>query len=277
MAASWPRIAAYDSADDVDRPIPNGWRIDQIENLYDQLPIGKRFDQIGTAPHGAVPVIDQSAAGVVGWHDEIPGVVASKARPVVTFANHTCEMRLMREPFSVIQNVFPLVGRAGVCDTNFLYYGTKGRVHPEEYKGHHPDYRRKWILVPPLAEQRAIAQVLGTLDDKIESNRRTNETLEAIARVLFKSWLVDFDPVRAKSEGRDPGLPPHLAGLFPDSLVDSGLGEIPAGWVMGCVGDLVDRIVEKVDEPREWQGEPLIDLSMKKGRLSTVPTGTGTS
>ncbi len=81
-----------------------------------------------------------------------------------------------------------------------------------------------------LSEQRAIAHILGTLDDKIELNRRMNETLEAIARALFKSWFVDFDPVRAKAEGRDPGLPPHLADLFPDSFEDSELGEIPAGW-----------------------------------------------
>ena len=79
-------------------------------------------------------------------------------------------------------------------------------------------------------EQRAIAHILGTLDDKIELNRRMNETLEAMARALFKSWFVDFDPVRAKAEGRDPGLPKPLADLFPDSFEDSELGEIPKGW-----------------------------------------------
>ena len=81
-----------------------------------------------------------------------------------------------------------------------------------------------------IAEQRAIAHILGTLDDKIELNRRMNETLEAMARALFKSWFVDFDPVRAKAEGRDPGLPKPLADLFPARLVDSELGEIPEGW-----------------------------------------------
>ncbi len=91
------------------------------------------------------------------------------------------------------------------------------------------------VRLPPVAAQRAIAHVLGTLDDKIELNRRMNETLEAIARALFKSWFVDFDPVRAKSEGRDPGLPPRLADLFPDSFVDSELGEIPSGWRVGSV------------------------------------------
>ena len=81
-----------------------------------------------------------------------------------------------------------------------------------------------------VAEQRAIAHILGTLDDKIELNRRMNETLEAMARALFKSWFIDFDPVRAKMEGRDTGLPKHIADLFPKRFVNSELGEIPEGW-----------------------------------------------
>ena len=90
------------------------------------------------------------------------------------------------------------------------------------------------LWCPPLDdnEQRAIAHILGTLDDKIELNRRMNETLEAMARALFKSWFVDFDPVRARAEGRDPGLPKDIAGLFPDSFEDSELGEIPRGWIV---------------------------------------------
>ncbi|MCE2903232.1 MAG: restriction endonuclease subunit S, partial [Gemmatimonadetes bacterium] len=88
------------------------------------------------------------------------------------------------------------------------------------------------------SEQRAIAHILGTLDDKIELNRRMSETLEAMARALFKSWFVDFDPVRAKAEGRDPGLPKPIADLFPDRLVDSELGEIPEGWEVGTLADL---------------------------------------
>ena len=93
------------------------------------------------------------------------------------------------------------------------------------------------LRIPPLPEQRAIAHILGTLDDKIELNRRMNETLETMARALFKSWFVDFDPVRAKAEGRDAGLPKPLADLFPGRLVDSELGEVPEGWEVGCVDD----------------------------------------
>jgi type I restriction enzyme S subunit len=94
------------------------------------------------------------------------------------------------------------------------------------------------ILVPPLQEQKAIARIVGTLDDKIELNRKMNETLEAMARALFKSWFVDFDPVRAKAEGRDPGRPAPIAALFPDSFEDSELGEIPKGWKIKPIGEL---------------------------------------
>ena len=86
------------------------------------------------------------------------------------------------------------------------------------------------VPVPPAGHQRAIAGCLGALDDKIELNRRMNETLEAMAGALFKSWFVDFDPVRAKMEGRDTGLPQDIADLFPDRFVDSEIGEIPEGW-----------------------------------------------
>ena len=98
------------------------------------------------------------------------------------------------------------------------------------------------VMLPPLPEQRAIAHTLGTLDDKIELNRRMSETLEAMARALFQSWFVDFEPVRAKAEGRDTGLAKHLAELFPDRLVESELGEIPEGWETGVLEQVLAEL-----------------------------------
>lgn len=101
------------------------------------------------------------------------------------------------------------------------------------------------IPLPPLPIQQRIADILGALDDKIELNQRMNATLEAIARALFKAWFVDFEPVRAKLDGRWqrgqslPGLPAHLYDLFPDQLVDSELGEIPQGWGVGRLDDVL--------------------------------------
>jgi type I restriction enzyme S subunit len=124
-------------------------------------------------------------------------------------------------------------------DPEYIYYelstrkdelqmlATGGSAQPILNKGH---FCQIEICVPPLPEQKAVAHILGTLDDKIELNRKTNETLEAMAKALFKSWFVDFDPVRAKAEGRPTGLPAEISDLFPDSFEDSELGEIPSGW-----------------------------------------------
>jgi type I restriction enzyme S subunit len=165
-------------------------------------------------------------------------------------------------------------GREGVSDTDYAYYltkwegvsgyaisqmtGTSGRQRvPSEALDHLK------VLLPPLPEQRAIAHILGTLDDKIENLRRQNETLEVMARALFKAWFVDFEPVRAKLEGRWqrgqslPGLPVHLYDLFPDRLVDSELGEIPEGWRHSTIGEEVKVCggsTPNTKEPEFWEG-----------------------
>lgn len=95
------------------------------------------------------------------------------------------------------------------------------------------------LKIPPLDEQQAIASILGALDDKIELNRKMNETLETIAQAIFKSWFVDFDPVKAKAEGRQPyGMDAKTAALFPDSFADSALGKIPKGWRLGKIDEI---------------------------------------
>ena len=112
--------------------------------------------------------------------------------------------------------------------------------------------RQMTVRFPPLSEQRGIAHVLGTLDDKIELNRRVNETLEGMARALFKSWFVNFEPVRAKMEGwwrrgeSLPGLPAELYDVFPGRLVGSELGGVPEGWEVGTVGHLALQRKERI-------------------------------
>jgi type I restriction enzyme, S subunit len=126
------------------------------------------------------------------------------------------------------------------------------------------------IPVPPISEQRAIAHILGTLDDKIELNRRMNETLEAMARAIFKSWFVDFDPVRAKMEGRWkrsqslPGLPAHLYDLFPDRFVSSELGVIPEGWEVKSldeVAQFLNGLALQKFPPKESRSLPVIKIA----------------
>ena len=143
-------------------------------------------------------------------------------------------------------------GRPNVSDNDYAYYltvspevrafaisqmtGTSGRQRvPTDALG------RIAVPVPPLGEQKAIAAVLGTLDDKIELNRRMNATLEAMARALFQSWFVDFDPVRAKLDGRPPAsLDPATAALFPEHMEDSPLGHIPKGWKAQRLPDAIE-------------------------------------
>lgn len=114
------------------------------------------------------------------------------------------------------------------------------------------------VIEPPLLEQKAIAHILGTLDDKIELNRRMNATLEAMARALFQSWFVDFDPVRAKLDGRKPaGLDSATAALFPAHFQDSHLGHIPQGWTVEPVGEVVECVgggTPSTAELKYWEG-----------------------
>lgn len=116
------------------------------------------------------------------------------------------------------------------------------------------DQRRMQLFLPPLDEQRRIAHILGTLDDKIELNRQMNKTLDEIARTLFRSWFVDFDPVRAKMEGRQPEcMDAATAALFPDRLVDSELGPIPEGWEwkpLDQIGDFINGLALQKFPPR---------------------------
>jgi len=133
--------------------------------------------------------------------------------------------------------------------------------------------RKFRVLCPPLPEQRAIAHILGSLDDKIELNRQMNRTLEQMAQAIFKSWFIDFDPVRAKAEGRDPGLPKEIASLFPNSFEDSELGPIPKGWKIGTISDLAKVTSGKRPHKRskEKTGEFTIPLYGGGGIMAYVP------
>jgi type I restriction enzyme S subunit len=153
--------------------------------------------------------------------------------------------RLLSRPTIVDNNMMAAVPIESEVDPLFLYYLLKVTDFNEVVSGtalpfiNGSDLARMEVNIPPLPEQRSIASVLGTLDDLIELNRETNEILEEMARALFKSWFVDFDPVRAKLEGRPPaGMDAATAALFPDHFQDSELGQIPKGWRVGKFGDV---------------------------------------
>ena len=207
---------------------------------------------------GNTPVV--SSSGISGYHDEArvkaPGVVTGRYGTIG-------EVFLVREDFWPLNTTLYVKDFKGnderfisylLRTLNFLSHNDKSSV---------PGVNRNHLHLIPVSmpksveEQRAIAHILGTLDDKIELNRRRNETLEAMARALFQSWFLDFDPVRAKAAVRRvhprwtdaevcraalPTLAPEIAALFPDSFENSALGDIPIGWQIERFGEVCERI-----------------------------------
>jgi type I restriction enzyme S subunit len=220
----------------------NRWR-EMTLGEFVRLQRGHDLPETDRRP-GMVPIM--GSAGQNGFHDTAkakgPGVVIGRSgvgsMGVVTY----CATDYW--PHNTVLYVTDFLGN----DARFAYYFLHNlNLRRFDSGSAQASLNRNYIYpirirVPDRTEQRAISHILGTLDDKIELNRRMNETLAAIARALFKSWFVDFDPVRAKAEGRDPDLPKHLADLFPDSFEDSEVGEIPKGWRVAPIGELANVV-----------------------------------
>jgi len=228
---------------------PRGLRLDLIQwqlvparDIF-RLEYGRALVENTRRP-GDVPVYGTN--GRCGTHDQAlfrgPGVILGR-KGQGPLGVEWCD-----SDYWVIDTAYALVPIRPDVDLKFAYYLIKyiGLNHLKDGTSNptlsRDSFGAQALPLPPLKQQRAIAQVLGWLDDKIELNRRMNETLEAMAQALFKSWFVDFDPVRAKAEGRDPGIPSHIADLFPHSLADSELGHIPSGWTVDGVYSIADVI-----------------------------------
>ena len=178
------------------------------------------------------------------------------------------------------QHVFRVTTNTDV-DTTFFYYLLRylkpnfvgiARNKQTTGLGHvtRRDLENIEAALPSLSEQRATAHILGTLDDKIELNRQMNQTLEEMARAIFQDWFVDFGPVRAKLEGREPYLPPELWDLFPDRLVDSALGEIPEGWEVKTLSGCIE-----VERGLSYKGSGLSSDGVPMHNLNSVYEGGG--
>ena len=171
---------------------------------------------------------------------------------VITIAANIAETAILTYPSCFPDSVVGFIADESKCDVRFVEYNfrvLRAKIQQENVgTGSVQDNINLQTLdelrfpLPPLPEQQAIAHILGTLDDKIELNRRMNQTLEEMARAIFQDWFVYFSPVRAKLEGREPYLPPELWDLFPDRLSDSELGEVPEGWEVGALDDVVSQI-----------------------------------
>jgi type I restriction enzyme S subunit len=176
--------------------------------------------------------------------------------------------QLGSERVALAQRLMTLRGKPGILDNTFLKFLMQSQGVQRQLRARssgttvlgikQSELRKVLLTIPPFLEQCAIAQVLGTLDDKIDLNRRMNDTLEAISRVLFKSWFVDFDPVHAKAEGRDSGLSERLTDLFSDSFETSEIGKTPKGWRIQSFADTVEILgggTPKTSVPTYWNGD----------------------
>ncbi len=170
--------------------------------------------------------------------------IMSAGTVIITARGTVGALAQLRREMAFNQTCYAILPKDGL-DGDFLFYALKGTLSEMQALTYGTVFetitRRtldNWMIpLPPLPEQRAIAHILGTLDDKIELNQRMNRTLEAMARAVFQDWFVDFGPVRAKLAGREPYLPPELWALFPDRLADSELGEAPEGWGVKALGE----------------------------------------
>ncbi|HHE9120910.1 TPA: restriction endonuclease subunit S, partial [Haemophilus influenzae] len=127
--------------------VPKGWEVKRIDEVIQKIPVGKKYSSKTAFSEGLVPILDQGRSGVIGYHNDKPGVKASIEDPIIVFANHTCYMRLISYDFSAIQNVFAFKGKE--CNLYWLYLATLGKQEFVEYKGHFPDFLIKEIIVPP--------------------------------------------------------------------------------------------------------------------------------
>lgn len=198
--------------------------------------------------------------GPIGWSDES---LCSHGSVIVGRKGAYRGIHYSPEPFFVIDTAFYLEPKKEI-DLRWAYYCLltydingmdSGSAIPSTSR---EAFYKLPVRVPPLKVQQAIAGILGALDDKIELNRRTNKTLEEIAQALFKSWFINFDPVRAKAAGHKPqGLKSEIAALFPSSFENSELGKIPKGWKVAAISDFADVVGGSTPDTKEstyWDG-----------------------
>jgi type I restriction enzyme S subunit len=216
-------------------------------------------DEMAEEASAEFPIPVHGANGIIGWTSE---PMYAEGVPLVTCRGSNSGMVLWANgPLWVSNNAMAILPRSG--SNRFLFYSllnappysvVTGSAQPQITRRDLVGHKISWTS--PI-RQEAIASVLGALDDKIELNRRMNETLEATARAIFKDWFVDFGPTRAKMEGRAPYLAPDIWSLFPDRLDDEGK---PEGWDFGTLGDVAEQVGESVQPEALDPGTPYVGL-----------------
>jgi type I restriction enzyme S subunit len=257
---------------------PQGWNIVKLRDLG-EVNRGRSRHRPRYAVHlydGQYPFIQtgdiKSSNGKITKYEQTyseAGLAQSRLWPAgtmcITIAANIAETAILTFPACFPDSVAGFIPNNLKCDVRLVEYMfryLKKRIQHEASGSVQDNINistldRLYFPIPPLPEQKAIAHILGTLDDKIELNQQMNQTLEAIAKAIFKSWFVDFDPVRAKMEGRQPiGMDAATAELFPDSFEESALGLIPKGWSISTIGESVKVVgggTPSTKNPEYWE------------------------
>lgn len=264
---------------------PNGWKQVTLGELG-EVNRGRSRHRPRYAEHlygGPYPFVQtgdikQSGGKITSFEQTYSeaGLAQSRLWPAgtmaITIAANIAETAILTFPACFPDSVVGFIADETKCDVRFIEYTFRNlkRQIQHEATGSVQDninlgtLQRLYFPLPDLPKQRAIASILGALDDKIELNRRMNATLESLARAIFKSWFVDFDPVRMKAEGRSQkaeekssfSLPPSTLKLFPSTFQDSELGEIPTGWMKTTIGKEVNFQTGFAFKSKEFTNEP---------------------
>ena len=266
MSSEWPQVLIGDLADPrpgslavgpfgsrmkADLYVPAGVRVIRGNNLGEGLQLKGDFVHVTNGTADSLASCCLTPGDLVFPHRGNIGEVGITPDDGHRYMLSTSLMKLSPNR-SKVDSLYLLyffksvTGRAALL-MNASQVGTPGIATPLK------SLRGIALALPPLEIQRAITAVLQALDDRITLLRETNATLEAIAQALFKSWFVDFDPVRAKMEGRTPeGMDEATAALFPDGFETSELGEVPRGWRWGTLGDVAETVRNQI-QPESMQ------------------------
>ena len=187
------RFPGHESVPRVPSPlgdIPQGWEVKTVNDLVKRIPVGKKYDQKSANVCGTVPILDQGKSGIIGFHDEVPGVKASENRPVIVFANHTCYQRLIQFSFSAIQNVLPFVQNPSLDrDIYWLHWATNGLLAFNDYKGHWPEFAAKELIVPTGSLCERFGQIASPIAKQIFKLERCINTLRRSRDLLLPRLL----------------------------------------------------------------------------------------
>jgi len=170
--------------------IPDGWIVAKVEFALDRYAAGKRYEQKTVEKKGLVPVLDQGKSGIIGFHNDSPGVIASLTDPVIVFANHTCYQRLMFEPFSTIQNVIPFKpSNLFPRDIYWLHFATNGIVKLNDYKGLWPQFAASNIVIPSIEVAKSFGEFIAPMQHQIFYLNRKNTNLRKTRDLLLPKLI----------------------------------------------------------------------------------------